>query len=471
MSDIQPSVSYSFTMRLYIENKPGMLAKVLNTIADEKGDPGAVDVVKVEGNYKVRDLTVSARDEKHSAAIVKEIKKIEGIQVRNVSDRVFLLHLGGKISIQNKVPVDTRDALSMAYTPGVGRVCQAIAEDKEKAHSLTIKQNSVAVVSDGSAVLGLGNIGPEAAMPVMEGKAMLFKEFADVDAYPICLNTQDVDEIVKAVEWMSPGFGGINLEDISAPRCFEIEERLKESLTIPVFHDDQHGTAVVVMAATINALKLVKKRLEDIQIVIVGAGAAGVAITKILNNAGAKNILCCDSKGIISQNRDSLNDSKKWLAENTNPQNQDGTVIDATTGADLLIGVSGPDIIPVEAVEKMATDPIVFALANPDPEIRPEKIQSIARIIATGRSDYPNQINNVLAFPGLFRGALDAKATDINEKMKLAAAKAIAEHIDEKDLGEEYIVPSVFSKQVVRQVSRAVKEAALESGVGRKSTT
>lgn len=472
MSDIQPSVSYSFTMRLYIENKPGMLAKVLNTIADEKGDPGAVDVVKVEGNYKVRDLTVSARDEKHSGAIVKAIKKIEGIQVRNVSDRVFLLHLGGKIRIQNKVPVDTRDSLSMAYTPGVGRVCQAIAKDKEKAHTLTIKQNSVAVVSDGSAVLGLGNIGPEAAMPVMEGKAMLFKEFADVDAYPICLNTQDVDEIIKAVEWISPGFGGINLEDISAPRCFEIEERLKKSLDIPVFHDDQHGTAVVVMAATINALKLIKKQLSDIRIVIVGAGAAGVAITRILNNAGAKTILCCDSQGIINRDRlPELNDSKKWLAENTNPDNLGGSVIEATTGADLLIGVSGPDIIPVEAVEKMAKDPIVFALANPDPEIRPEKIQNIARIIATGRSDYPNQINNVLAFPGLFRGALDARATDINEEMKLAAATAIAEQIDEKDLSEEYIIPSVFSKQVVRRVSRAVKQAAFETNVARRPSS
>lgn len=470
MSEIQPSVSYSFTMRLYIENKPGMLAKVLNTIADEKGDPGAVDVVKVEGNYKVRDLTVSARDEKHSGTIVKAIKKIDGIHVRNVSDRVFLLHLGGKIRIQNKIPVDTRDSLSMAYTPGVGRVCQAIAKDKEKAHTLTIKQNSVAVVSDGSAVLGLGNIGPEAAMPVMEGKAMLFKEFADVDAYPICLNTQDVDEIIKAVEWISPGFGGINLEDVSAPRCFEIEQRLKKSLDIPVFHDDQHGTAVVVMAAIINALKLVKKELSDLRIVIVGAGAAGVAITRILNNAGAKTILCCDSKGIINRDRlPELNDSKKWLAENTNPDNLGGSVIEATTGADLLIGVSGPDIIPVAAVEKMAKDPIVFALANPDPEIRPEKIQNIARIIATGRSDYPNQINNVLAFPGLFRGALDARATDINEEMKLAAAKAIAEQIDEKDLSEEYIIPSVFNKQVVRRVSRAVKEAAMKTDVARRS--
>jgi malate dehydrogenase (oxaloacetate-decarboxylating) len=469
MSEIQPSVSYSFTMRLYIENKPGMLAKILDAIAAEKGDPGAVDVVKVEGKYKVRDLTVSARDAAHSSAIVKAIKKIDGVKVRNVSDRVFLLHLGGKIRIENKVPVNTRDALSMAYTPGVGRVCEAIAEDKEKAHTLTIKQNSVAVVSDGSAVLGLGNIGPEAAMPVMEGKAMLFKEFADVDAYPICLDTQDVEEIISAVKWMAPGFGGINLEDISAPRCFEIEDRLKSELEIPVFHDDQHGTAVVTLAATINALKVVGKKLSDLRVVIVGAGAAGVAITKILMEAGTKEILCCDSKGIISRGRLSeLNDSKKWLAENTNPDNIDGTVVEASTGADLLIGVSGPGIIPVEAVEKMAKDPIVFALANPVPEIMPELIQSIVRIIATGRSDYPNQINNVLAFPGLFRGALDARSADINEEMKLAAAYAIAECIDDEDLSEEYIVPSVFSKQVVRKVSRAVREAAFDSGAAKR---
>lgn len=468
MSEIQPSVSYSFTMRLYIENKPGMLAKVFNVIADEKGDPGAVDVVDVEGNYKIRDLTVSARDEKHSKTIANAIKKIEGIKVRNVSDRVFLLHLGGKIKIQNKVPVDTRDSLSMAYTPGVGRVCMAIAEDKEKAHSLTIKQNSVAVVSDGSAVLGLGNIGPEAAMPVMEGKAMLFKEFADVDAYPICLNTQDVDEVVKAVELISPGFGGVNLEDIGAPRCFEIERRLKESLDIPVFHDDQHGTAVVALAATINSMKVIGKNLKDLRVVIVGAGAAGVAITQILNDADTGDILVCDRKGIINRERKDLDDSKQWIAENTNSGNESGSLMNAAKGADLIIGVSGPDIIPVEAVEAMAKDPVVFALANPDPEIRPEKIQGIARIIATGRSDYPNQINNVLAFPGIFRGALDARASDINEQMKLAAAKAIAEQIEDSDLSEEYILPSVFNKKVVRSVSKAVKEAAIDSGVARK---
>jgi len=469
MSEVQPSVSYSFTMRLYIENQPGMLAKVLDAIAKEKGDPGAVDVVKVEGKYKVRDLTVSARDENHADDIVNAVKKIEGIKVRNVSDRVFLLHLGGKIRIKNKVPVNTRDSLSMAYTPGVGRVCNAIAEDREKVHTLTIKKNSVAVVSDGSAVLGLGNIGPEAAMPVMEGKAMLFKEFADINAYPICLDTQEVDEVISAVKWMSPGYGGINLEDISAPRCFEIEQRLKKELDIPVFHDDQHGTAVVTLAATINALKVVDKELKNLRIVIVGAGAAGIAITRILREAGVESILVCDSHGIINRDRLSeLNDSKKWLAENTNPDNESGALSDAMNDADLFIGVSGPNVVSRGQVESMAEDPVVFALANPVPEIQPEEINDIVPIIATGRRDYPNQINNVLAFPGLFRGALDARATDINESMKLAAAHAIANCINENELGTEYIVPSVFNKQVVHNVAKAVKEAAYESGVAKR---
>jgi len=469
MSEVEPSVSYSFTMRLYIKNKPGMLAKILSEIADHKADPGAVDVVDVEGDYKVRDLTVSARDEEHSKAIVEAVKAIDGVKIRNVSDRVFLLHLGGKIRIENKVPVDTRDSLSMAYTPGVGRVCEAIAEEKDKVHSLTIKENSVAVVSDGSAVLGFGDIGPEAAMPVMEGKAMLFKEFANVDAYPICLQTQEVDEIVNAVKWMSPGFGGINLEDIAAPRCFEIEQKLKEELDIPVFHDDQHGTAIVALAATINALKVVGKDLSDLRTVIVGVGAAGVAITEILLEAGVKEILCCDRSGIINRdNLDELNSSKQWVAKNTNSENMSGSLLDATEDADLLIGVSGPGTVPIEAIEHMADDPIVFALANPVPEIRPEKIQGLARIIATGRSDYPNQINNVLAFPGIFRGALDARATDINEEMKLAAAHAIAECIDQEGLSEEYIVPSVFNKEIVRKVSEEVKKAAYNSGVAQR---
>jgi malate dehydrogenase (oxaloacetate-decarboxylating) len=472
MSDIQPSVSYSFTMRLYIDNKPGMLAKVIDAIAREKGDPGAVDVVKVEGNYKVRDLTVSARDESHAGEIVDAVKKINGIKVRNVSDRVFLLHLGGKIRIKNKVPVKTRDSLSMAYTPGVGRVCEAIAQDKEKVRTLTIKQNSIAVVSDGSAVLGLGNIGPEAAMPVMEGKAMLFKEFANIDAYPICLDTQKPDEIIKAVKWISPGFGGINLEDIGAPRCFEVEQKLKKELDIPVFHDDQHGTAVVTLAATLNALKVVEKELKNLRIVIVGAGAAGVAITRILLGDGAAEILVCDRNGIINQDDMSdYDESKTWLAKHTNPDNETGSLSDAAKGADLLVGVSGPHTVSREAVESMGDDPIVFALANPVPEIMPEEIHAIAKIIATGRSDYPNQINNVLAFPGIFRGALDARATDINEAMKLAAAHAIANSIDEKNLGAEYIIPSVFNKNVAKQVANAVKEAAYESGVAKRRSS
>lgn len=467
---IHPSVSYSFTIRLRIENKPGRLASVLKAIADQKGDPGAVDVVEAKPTFKVRDLTVSARDGAHARGIVEAIRKLKGITIRNVSDRVFLLHLGGKIRIQNKVPVDTRDALSMAYTPGVARVCLAIAEDKRKARTLTIKHNSVAVVSDGSRVLGLGNIGPEAAMPVMEGKAMLFKEFADIDAYPICLRTQNTDEIVSAVKWISPGFGAINLEDIASPRCFEVEQRLKTQLDIPVFHDDQHGTAVVTLAATFNALKLTKRKIGETRILILGAGAAGSAIAKMLLAAGARDVLCCDRKGIICKQRlAELDSNKTWLAQHTNRANRAGSIEDAARGANLFIGVSGPGLFPLRALKWMAKHPIVFALSNPVPEIMPEEAGRYARIIATGRSDYPNQINNVLAFPGIFRGALDARARDINEAMKLAAAKAIAGCITDGELSEEYIVPSVFNKQVVRRVARAVEAAAYKSGAATRS--
>lgn len=469
MPQIRPSVSYSFTMRVRDVNKVGMFAKILGAIAKAKGDPGAVDVVRIERGFKVRDITVNARDAEHAKRIVEAVRKVRGVTVLHVSDRVFLMHVGGKIRIQNKVELKTRDTLSMAYTPGVARVCMAIHEDKRKAATLTIKHNSVAVISDGSAVLGLGNIGPEAAMPVMEGKAMLFKEFADIDAYPICLDTQEAEEIILAARWISPGFGGINLEDIAAPRCFQIEEALKTELDIPVFHDDQHGTAVVVLAAAINALKLVKKKLGQIRILIVGAGAAGVAVTKILQAAGAKNIVCCDRKGIIDKSRlPELDFSKTWLANNTNPQNLRGTIEDAAVGAHLFIGLSGPGVFPLRALRKMARDPIVFAMANPTPEIMPEEAAPHARIIATGRSDYPNQINNVLGFPGIFRGALDARATDINEPMKLAAAKAIAGCITPSELNEEYIVPSVFNKQVVRRVARAVEAAAYDSGVAKR---
>ncbi len=469
MAQISPTVSHSFTMRVRIVNKPGMLARLLKVIAELKGDPGAIDVVSSTREFKVRDITVSAHDDEHAQAMIEAVRRLKGIEVINVSDRVFLMHLGGKIHIQNKIPLTTRDALSMAYTPGVARVCQAIANDKRKVNTLTIKHNSVAVVSDGSAVLGLGNIGPEAALPVMEGKAMLFKEFADIDAYPICLQTQDPDEIVLAVKWISTGFGGINLEDISAPRCFDIEQRLKRELDIPVFHDDQHGTAVVVLAATLNALKIVKKKISAIRIVIAGAGAAGVAVTKILKAAGARHLLVCDRHGIISRKRlGELDASKTWLAENTNPGNLSGNISDALRGAHLFIGVSGPGIVTARDIKRMASDPIVFALANPTPEIMPEEIESIARIIATGRSDYPNQINNVLAFPGIFRGALDCRASTINEPMKVAAARAIADCIGTDELSEEYIVPSIFNKQVTRRVARAVEAAARASGVARR---
>jgi len=470
MGQMPTSVSYSFTVRLRLVNVTGMFAKILRVIARQQGDPGAVDVVRAERQFKVRDLTVSARDDEHARKIIDAIRRIEGVTVINVSDRVFLMHLGGKIRIQNKIPLTTRDALSMAYTPGVARVCLAIAADKRKAGTLTIKHNSVAVVSDGSAVLGLGNIGPEAAMPVMEGKAMLFKEFGDIDAYPICLQTQDTEEIIQAVRWISTGFGGINLEDISAPRCFEIEERLKQELNIPVFHDDQHGTAVVVLAAALNALKLVKKKIGEIKILIVGAGAAGVAVTKMLQAAGARHIICCDRKGIIGRKRlPDLDFSKTWLAEHTNLRDLSGSVENAARGAHLFIGVSGPGVFTVKALKRMARNPIVFALANPTPEIMPEEAEPYARIIATGRSDYPNQINNVLAFPGIFRGALDARATAITEPMKLAAAKAIAACIGPEELSEEYIIPSVFNKQIVRRVARAVERAAYAGNVGKRS--
>jgi malate dehydrogenase (oxaloacetate-decarboxylating) len=465
---VSPTVSHSFTMRVRIVNKPGMLARIINAIAALQGDPGAIDVVSASRDFKTRDISVAARDDAHAGQIIARVRRLKGVEVLHVSDRVFLMHLGGKIRIQNKIPLTTRDALSMAYTPGVARVCQAIAADPSKADTLTIKHNAVAVVTDGSAVLGLGNLGPEAALPVMEGKAMLFKEFADIDAYPICLRTQDPDEIVRAVEWISTGFGGINLEDISAPRCFDIERRLKQSLTIPVFHDDQHGTAIVVLAATLNALRIVKQRLADVRIVIAGAGAAGVACAKILRAAGARRLVVCDSQGVIHRRRTDLNASKRWLAEHTNPRNVAGTLASALKGAQLFIGVSGPGCVTARDIRRMAPNAVVFALANPTPEVMPEEIERHVRIIATGRSDYANQINNVLAFPGVFRGALDARATDINEPMKLAAARAIASSISADELTEEYIVPSIFNKQVTRRVARAVEAAARASGVSRR---
>jgi malate dehydrogenase (oxaloacetate-decarboxylating) len=416
-----------------------------------------------------RDVTFKASDEAHGLAVVERLRQVPDVTVVNVSDRTFLMHLGGKIEVNGRVAVKTRDDLSMAYTPGVARVCMAIHDDPEKVYNLTIKQHTVAVVTDGSAVLGLGDIGPEAAMPVMEGKAMLFKQFADIDAYPICLRTQSADEIVDTVAHLSVGFGGINLEDISAPRCFEIERRLQARLDIPVFHDDQHGTAVVVLAALTNALRVTRRKLKNLRIVVSGAGAAGVAVTKILLSAGARDIVVCDHTGTIHRKRiPDLNESKTWLAKHTNPRRVEGDLEEALKRADLLVGVSAPGIVSLRAIRRMAANPIVFALANPVPEIMPELAARKAAIVATGRSDYPNQINNVLAFPGIFRGALDVRALRITEEMKLAAARAIASCISPAQLNPEYIVPSVFNRDVVARVAAAVETAAHRSGVARR---
>ena len=460
-----PAASYSVTLRAQYQNKPGMLGKIASAIGEAGGDIGAVDLVRTNRSTIVRDITVYARDDERARTIVDSVRKLKGVTIRSVTDPVLLAHMGGKIEVHNKTAVAGRADLSRVYTPGVARVCLAIHREPEAAWSLTVKKNTVAVVTDGTAVLGLGDIGPLAAMPVMEGKAMLFKEFGEVDAWPICLDTKDVDEIVKTVKYIAPAFGGINLEDISAPRCFEIEDRLKQELDIPIFHDDQHGTAVVVLAALFNALKIVKKKPEDLKVVICGVGAAGVACAKIFMSVGIRHIVGCDSTGAIYKGRKKgMNSMKEWFAEHTNPDDIQGTLSDAMEGADLFLGVSGPNLLSVDDVKRMAGDPIVFALANPDPEIRPEDAGEHVRVMATGRSDYPNQINNVLCFPGLFRGVLDARAWDINEDMKVAAAHAIADSVGRNELTEEYIIPSVFNRTVFQKVAKAVSEAAYESG-------
>lgn len=466
---VYPSASRSVTLRLKFKNKIGMLGQITSAIGGSGGDIGAIDIVSVDRGGITRDITVSARDEAHTARIVEAVKRIPGVEVVHLSDRTFLLHLGGKIEIANRIPIKTRDDLSRVYTPGVAQVCLAIQEDKGKAFALTIKKNSVAVVTDGSAVLGLGNIGPEAALPVMEGKAMLFKEFAGIDAYPICLTTQDPDEIVETVQRIATGFGGINLEDISSPRCFEIEQRLKKTLDIPVFHDDQHGTAVVVLAALLNAVKIVKKKLEDLTVVVNGVGAAGTAIIDMLLSSGVKRIIGCDRDGILCAGRRvEMNPVMRRYAKRTNPERVKGKLEDALVGADVFIGVSVAGVLHAAAVKKMARDPIVFALANPSPEITPEETEGVVRIMATGRSDYPNQINNVLAFPGIFRGALDVRASEINDAMNLAAAEAIASVIRKDELSEDYIVPGVFNRKVAKVVAQAVSKAAAETGVARR---
>ena len=467
---VTPSASYSLTLRVRLENEPGMLGRVTSAVGKAGGSLGAIDIVNASGGQLVRDLAVDARDQKHWDDILAAISAVDGVELLDWTDRTFRIHFGGKIEQLNKTPLRTRDDLSMAYTPGVARVCSAIREDRELAFKYTIKRNYVAVVSDGSAVLGLGDIGPEAAMPVMEGKAMLLKEFGGVDSFPICLDTNDPDEIVAAVKAIAPAFGGINLEDISSPRCFEIEDRLKQELDIPVFHDDQHGTAVVVMAALFNALKITGKRLDELRVAMVGLGAAGIAVTRMLLQVGIDDIIGCDTRGIIHVGREdweAMHPLKRWYAEHTNRERRTGGPANALDGADLFIGLSGPGVLEAGDLDRMNGDAMVFAMANPLPEVMPEQAAGHVRIIATGRSDYPNQINNVLCFPGIFRGALDARATRITEEMKLAAAHGIAEVISADELSEDYIVPSVFDRRVVDAVASAVTKEALRAGISR----
>ena len=459
------------TLRVRLSSRAGSLGELTMAIGRSGGDIGAIDIVTVGNDYIIRDITVSSVSSKHGEQIVEAVKDVDGVELLQVSDPTFLMHLGGKIEVVSKVPLKTRSDLSMAYTPGVARICDAIHKDPDKVFNLTIKKNTVAIVTDGTAVLGLGDIGPAAALPVMEGKAMLFKEFAGVDAFPICLNTKDPDEIVRTVKAISTVFGGINLEDISAPRCFQIEERLREELDIPVFHDDQHGTAVVVLAALINALKLVGKKMDEIKVVVNGVGAAGVACTKIIMAAGVRNIVGCDQTGALFRGRRGhMNWMKDWYAQNTNPNEEQGTIHEVIKGADVFLGLSVPGVIDAEDVQRMADKPIVFAMANPVPEIMPEDAAPYVAVMATGRSDYPNQINNVLSFPGIFRGALGCRAARINEEMKLAAANAIAGIISDTELHPEYIVPSVFDKRVAEAVAREVESAAQKSGVARRKS-
>ncbi len=462
-------VAYTLTIRCHIENRPGMLGKLTTAIGECGGDIGAVDLVRVERALVVRDITVRVHDEDHGEALVKQIRQLPGITVVEVSDRVFLTHLGGKLAVKSRVPLKTRDDLSLAYTPGVARVCRAIADDPDRIYALTIKRNTVAVVSDGSAVLGLGNLGAEAALPVMEGKAILFKELADIDAFPICLRSQDPDTIVSTVEQIAPVFGGINLEDIAAPNCFLVEGQLIERLDIPVMHDDQHGTAVVVLAALTNALRLVNKPLNAVRVVVNGVGAAGTAIIRTLLEAGVGEITACDRKGILWRGDDGhFTPMQRMVAAQTNHDGRRGSLVDALPGADVFIGVSVGNILTPALVQTMAPDAIVFALANPVPEGDPDVLRNYARVVATGRSDHPNQINNVLSFPGIFRGALDVNARSITADMRLAAAQALAHVVSAEELHEEYIIPSVFNRSIVPTIATAVAQVAIEKGIARR---
>lgn len=458
----------SVTLRLEMNTNEIKFGQVATAIFESGGDIIAIDVIQTSQNTTVRDITITVVDTIDISKITETIQHLQGVTLVNLSDRTFLLHLGGKIETKLKTPIQNREDLSRVYTPDVARVCIAIYEEPRKAYTLTIKRNTVAIVSDGSAVLGLGNIGPYAAMPVMEGKSMLFKQLADVDSFPICLDTQDTEQIIATIKAIAPGFGGINLEDISSPRCFEIEQRLREDLDIPVFHDDQHGTAVVLYAALINALKLVNKSIHEIKVVVCGIGAAGIACSKILLSAGVKEIIGVDRDGALTAKKKYENSMWQWYAENTNPSLVEGTLQEVIKGADVFIGLSAGGLLHREDVMKMAENPIVFAMANPTPEIKPEEVEDIVAVIATGRSDYPNQINNVLCFPGIFRGALDCRATTINEEMKLAAAEAIAMSINDAERNRYYIIPSVFNQNVVTAIRDLVIKAAIRTGVARR---
>lgn len=468
--DIGPYSNYRLAVRLEMTQHPGVFAEVATLLAQEGASLGAVDIVSATKAKVIRDITFDTTNEEHGQEILQKLDQLPHTKVISASDRIFMMHLGGKIHVTSKFKIQTRNTLSMAYTPGVGRVCQAIAADRSLAYRFTCKSNAVAVVTDGSAVLGLGNLGPEAAMPVMEGKVMLFHQFAGIDAWPLCLNTQDTDEIVRTVKAIAPSFGGINLEDISAPRCFEIEQRLQAELDIPVMHDDQHGTAVVVLAALLNALKVTHQRLADVNIVVNGLGAAGTACCQLLLAAGAQHLKGCDKNGLVLLGLgDELRAQRHNLTALIQYDRPLGTLYDALRGADVFIGLSVGNILHPQDLELMAPDPIIFALANPDPELSPEAAHEHCRIYASGRSDYPNQSNNLLAFPGIFRGALDVQAKTINEAMQLAAADALAHVIPYSALSEEYIIPSVFDKHVVPQIAKAVARAAAETGVARRS--
>ena len=468
-----PSISYSITVRLELPAGGTATSELTATVERSGGMVTALDVTASGHDKLTIDVTCAASDTAHADSIVEALRALEGVVVHKVSDRTFLMHLGGTIEMAPKHPIRNRDDLSMVYTPGVARVCEAIAENPEDARRLTIKRNAVAVVTDGSAVLGLGNIGPSAALPVMEGKSALFKRFAGIDAWPLCLDTQDPDQIVEIVRAIAPGFAGINLEDISAPRCFEIEARLREILDIPVFHDDQHGTAIVVLAALTNALRVVGKKMSDVRVVMSGAGAAGTAILKVLLEAGVTDVVVADIEGVIHRDRPGLHESLHWLAEVTNKASVTGSLRDTLVGADVFIGVSAPNILTGDDVSTMADGSIVFALANPVPEVDPAAARRHAAVVATGRSDYPNQINNVLAFPGVFRGLLDAHASGIDNSVLVAAAEAVAAAVSEDELNADYIIPSVFHPDVHKSVAAAVRHAAEQahSGeVGRQST-